>query len=74
MVQKESLVTPVDKCGVSIVNVFHVYGCRVGGVGSFLKISVRRVLPDAKLRLKNKNLAILIRSKFRYIKCDGSVA
>lgn len=71
MVQKESLVVPVDKCGVGLVNVFHIYRVAVGGVGSFLKVSVRRVLPDAKLRLKSKALAIFIRSKFRYNKSDG---
>lgn len=72
MVQKESLVTSVDKSGVSVVNVFHVYNRRIGTVGSFLKTSVRRVLPDAKLKLKNKIIAIFVRSKFRYIKHDGS--
>lgn len=73
MVQKESLVIPVDKCGVGLVNVFHVYRSGVGGVGAFLKISVRRVLPESKLRLKGKSLAIFIRSKFKYTKSDGTI-
>ncbi len=72
MVQKESLVIPIDKCGVGLVNVFHTYGSNVGWVGSFLKISVRRVLPESKLRLKSKSFAIFVRSKFRYVKFDGT--
>jgi len=72
MVQKESLVIPVDKCGVGLVNVFHTYRSDVGQVGDFLKISVRRVLPESKLRLKGKNFAIFVRSKFRYVKLDGT--
>ena len=73
MVQKESLVIPVDKCGVGLVNIFHIYRSGIGTVGSFVKISVRRVLPESKLRLKSKSLAIVVRSKFRYMKLDGTI-
>jgi ribosomal protein L14 len=72
MVQKESIVTPVDKCGILSVNVFHVYKNSVCIVGGFNKVSVRRVLFDAKLKSKSKIISILVRSKFRYVKNDGT--
>lgn len=76
MVQKSTLLTPVDKTGVLKVNMFHVYGSskkKVAKIGNFIKISVRETLPETKLPLKKKIRSIFIRSKYRYLKFDGSV-
>jgi len=76
MVQKSSLISPVDKSGAILVNVFHVYGGgnkKIANVGGFLKVSVRQLSVNPKVKKKNKFISIFIRSKFRYLKNDGSV-
>lgn len=76
MVQKESILTPIDKSGALAINVFHIYGGgkkRIARVGDFLKVSIRQLSTNAKVKKKNKFISIFIRSKFRYKKLDGSV-
>ena len=75
MVQKSSIIYPVDKSGALSVNVFHIYGGnkKIGKIGNFLKISVRLLSINPKVKKKNKFISIFIRSKFRYLKNDGSV-
>ncbi len=76
MVQKESILTPVDKSGAVTINVFHIYGGgkkRIATVGDFIKISIRQLTTNAKVKKKNKFISIFIRSKFRYQKKDGSI-
>jgi len=75
VVQKSSIITPVDKSGALTVNVFHIYGGgkkKVGYVGNFLKVSVRELDINPKVKKKNKYVSILIRSRFKYQKRDGS--
>lgn len=76
MVQKSSIVIPVDKSGALTANVFHIYnGARKkwGIIGNFLKISVRQLDLNPRVKKKNKFISIFIRSAYRYVKKDGSV-
>jgi ribosomal protein L14 len=76
MVQKSTILTPVDKSGAITVNLFHIYGGgkkKVANVGNFIKISVRTLSINPKVKKKDKRISIFIRSKFRYPKLDGSV-
>lgn len=76
MVQKSSILIPVDKSGALTVNVFHIYnGARkkIGVVGNFLKVSVRNLDINAKVKKKSKHISIFIRSKYKNLKRDGSV-
>jgi ribosomal protein L14 len=75
MIQKNSAVYPIDKSGAMLANVFHTYK---GGqkknscVGEFVKVSLRRVKPDIKLKKKSKVKSLIVRSSFRSMKKDGS--
>jgi ribosomal protein L14 len=75
MIQKNTLVYPIDKSGAILGNVFHVYR---GGqkkncsVGEFVKISLRKVKPDIKLKKKSKSKALVVRTAYRSTKMDGS--
>lgn len=74
MVQKSTILTPIDKSGALSVNLFHIYGGRKKEaiVGDFIKVSVRDVLPNSRAKKKRKYVSIFIRSKFKYLKMDGS--
>ena len=76
MVQKSSIITPVDKSGALTVNVFHIYGGgmkKIGYIGDFLKISIRTLDINPRVKKKNKYISIFIRSRYCYNKHDGSV-
>jgi len=76
LILKESFLIPADRCGVEVVKVFHLYkgfNRKRSFVGDFVKISVKRVLPDNVLKKKTKLKSILIRTKFSVILKDGLV-
>jgi len=56
LVQKSTILTPIDKSGALSVNLFHIYGGRKkeAVVGDFIKVSVRDVLPNSRARKKKK--------------------
>jgi len=54
LVQKSTILTPIDKSGALSVNLFHIY-------------------PNSRARKKKKYVSIFIRSKFKYVKMDGSI-
>lgn len=75
MIQKNTMVYPIDKSGALLGNVFHTYKGgkkKVSKVGEFVKISLRKVKPDIKLKKKSKTKALIVRSKFKSSKLDGS--
>ena len=75
MIQKNSFVYPIDKSGAMLGNVFHTYKGgqkKISRVGEFVKISLRKVKPDIKLKKKSKVKSLIVRSKFRSLKLDGS--
>ncbi len=75
MIQKNTKVYVVDKSGALVGNVFHTYKgakkkiCRTG---EFIKISLRRVKPNLKLKKKSKTKALISRTKYRSLKLDGA--
>ena len=76
MVQKSSIIVPVDKSGALTVNVFHIYGGgmkKIGNTGDFLKVSVRSLDINPRVKKKNKYVSIFIRSRYQYKKYDGSI-
>lgn len=75
MIQKNSFVFPIDKSGALLGNVFHTYKGgqkKISKVGEFVKISLRKVKPDIKLKKKAKLKALLVRACFKSTKQDGS--
>lgn len=75
MIQKNSIIKPVDNCGVLKTNVFHLYKGskgRLAFVGDFLKVSCREVVPENSIKKKSKHRSILIRTKYNVFKKDGS--
>lgn len=75
MIQKNSFVIPIDKSGALLGNVFHVYKGgqkKIAKVGEFTKISLKKVKPDIKLKKKSKTKALIVRTKFKSSRHDGS--
>jgi len=75
MIQKNTYVYPVDKSGALLGKVFHTYKGskkKICKVGEFIKISLRRVKPDIKLKKKQKTKALIIRSNYKSTRLDGS--
>ena len=75
MIKKESLLIPVDRCGVKIVKCFHILqGFRhtTAFVGQFLRISSRKVKATSRIRKGKKLKSILIRTYYKNHKKDGS--
>ena len=65
MIQKNSIIKPVDNCGVLKANVFHLYK------GSNIYLSIN-IYSKNTIKKKSKHRSILIRTKFNIIKKDGS--
>ena len=75
MIQKGSILPTGDNSGVLKTKVFHIYKGskgRIGYVGDFFKVSAREVLPENPILKKSKHKSILIRSKYRNLRKDGS--
>jgi len=75
VIQKNTTVYIVDKSGALVGNVFHTYKGgkkKICGVGEFVKISLRKVKPNMKLKKKSKTKALISRTAYRSSKLDGS--
>jgi len=76
MVQKESVLIPIDKCGVWFTKIFHLYGGsrrRYAFINNFVKVSVKLTKPNNWVKKKSKLKAILIKSRKESLKLDGSL-
>jgi len=75
LVQKSTIVYPLDKCNVNSVNVFHLYygfNRKFSFSGDFIKSSIRSVEPESLLNKKSKVKGMVIRTKYPIKKKDGS--
>ena len=75
MLQKNSYVTVSDSCGVWNVRIFHIYKGfqhKLALTSDFVKVSVRKTAPTSWLKKGKKSKALVIRTRFRTNKCDGS--
>ena len=75
MVQKFTIVIPIDKCGVYTANTFHLYKGffrKFSKFGEYIKISIRKTKPENTLTKKTKKKAIIVRTKKKKSICDGS--
>lgn len=75
MIQKTSILIPSDKCGVFTVNTFHLYRGflrKSSGFGEFIKVSIRKIKPENKLKKKAKRKAIIVRTLGGISFHDGS--
>ena len=75
MVQKETNLKPIDRCGVWSVRTFHLYGGsfrKNSTVGNFIKVSVKKTRPNNWVPKKTKLKAIIVTLKKELIKLDGS--
>jgi len=76
MIKKETLLKPVDKCGVKLVKCFHVlqgWYHQTAFVGHFLRVSARKVKPNSRFKKRKKFKSILIRTNYSNLKKDGSI-
>lgn len=74
MILKESKLVPVDRCGVWLIRVIHVYSKFLywGRIGHFCKISIRETLPYNRIRKKRKFKSLYVRSYKYFLKPDGT--
>jgi len=75
LIQKGTILIPSDNSGVLKTRVFHVYkGAkgRIGFIGDFFKVSAREVLPENPIVKKSKHKSIVIRTKYKNLRKDGS--
>lgn len=75
MIIKGSLLVPMDNSGVWRVGVFHLYRGflkKKAVYGNFVKVSVKSNKLNSVIPKKTKTNAILILSRFRIVKLDGS--
>lgn len=73
IIQKQTYLTPTDKCGVWWVMVFHLYNGfnqKITYTGRFVKTSVRSTKPENWLKKKTKVRSFIIRTKKQYKKLD----
>jgi ribosomal protein L14 len=64
-----------DSCGVAKARVFHIYRGsthKIALIKDFVKISVRKAYSSSKFKKGFKSKAIVIRTKFKSLKLDGS--
>ncbi len=71
MLIKESVVSVADNSGAIIAQVIHVYGKGFSSVGDVVRVSVKRSIPNSKVKKGEKFLAVVVRSK-AYITRDDS--
>ena len=75
MVQKESKLIPIDRCGVWFTKIFHLYGGaykKIACINSFVKVSVKLTKPNNWVKKKTKLKSIIIKSNKEILKLDGS--
>jgi ribosomal protein L14 len=75
MIQKSTVLKPIDSCGVYKVKVFHVYKGSNGKLsfsGDFVKVSAKIVKPENPIKKKTKHRSIIIKTRYKNIRLDGS--
>lgn len=75
MVQKETNLKPIDKCGVWSVRAFHLYGGsfrKNASISNFIKISVKKSRANNWVPRKSKLKSIIVAVKKELLKIDGS--
>ena len=75
MIQKETNLKPIDKCGVWSVRAFHLYGGSFRNqstISNFIKVSVKKTRANNWVPKKTKLKAIIVTLKKELKKIDGS--
>jgi large subunit ribosomal protein L14 len=75
MIQKNTILKPIDSCGVYKVKVFHLYKGSQGRLafsGDFVKVSAKIVKPENPIKKKSKHRSIIIKTKYKNMRSDGS--
>jgi len=76
MVQKESVLIPIDRCGVWVTKIFHLYGGSIrkkSTINNFVKISVKSTKPNNWVKKKTKLKALILKTKKEVVRGDGSL-
>lgn len=76
MVQKATIVSVIDKCGIFTGNIFHIYkgfNHKFGNPRDFLKFSSRLVSPSLPELKGQKFNSILVRASKYKVRLDGSI-
>lgn len=74
MINRETILSPADKCGVRKVKCFTILEGtyhRYAYVGQFIKCSARRVRGNSKFKKGKKFKAMIVRSKIKSLRKDG---
>ncbi|QED23198.1 uL14 family ribosomal protein [Candidatus Deianiraea vastatrix] len=74
-IQKETVVNVCDNSGAIVAQCIHVYSGKSSvGVGVLVKVSVKKVLPNGKLKKGAKFNAIVVRTRSLVSRDSGSVS
>ena len=75
MIRMKTLLTVADNSGVKLAKCIHVNGSTgldVAHVGDIIVLSVNDVKSDSKIRRGDKQYGVIIRTKFKTRRIDGS--
>ena len=75
MVQKETNLKPIDRCGVWSVRIFHLYNGsfrKSSTISNFVKVSVKKTRSNNWVPKKTKLKSIIVTLKKEITKLDGS--
>jgi large subunit ribosomal protein L14 len=75
MIQKRSIVNVADNSGARRVMCIHAFGGsrrRYAGIGDIIKVSVKEVIPDGKVKKGEVLKALVVRTRKGVRRSDGS--
>lgn len=75
MIQMQSKLKVADNSGAKVVQCIKVLGGshrNSAGVGDVIKVSVKEVLPTSKIEKGSVHFAVIVRTKYKYVRKDGS--
>ena len=75
MIQMQSKLIVADNSGPKVVQCIKVLGGshrNSAGVGDVIKVSIKEVLPTSKIKKGSVHFAVIVRTKYKYVRKDGS--
>lgn len=72
MIQSGTKLKVADNTGALVANCIHVYKDSVGKAGSLIKVSIRKVEPNSKIKKGSMHRAVIIRTKAKQKRPDGT--
>ncbi|MCP8352496.1 50S ribosomal protein L14 [Candidatus Synchoanobacter obligatus] len=75
MIQMQTKLKVADNSGAKIVQCIKVLGGshrNSAGIGDIIKVSIKEVLPTSKIKKGSVHFAVIVRSKYKHGRPDGS--